>query len=480
MRADISSGTAHADLSVEFSHHHGGSKMTKQDKVVASAEFVGTFFLALMICASKNNMDPSSHPFAIGLGLSSLIYALGPISGGQFNPAVTLGLWGRNKINTFEAAYCLVSQVAGALGAAVVCWALFGDDWTHVAAPSISNHTDQWPAFVAEYLQTLALVMTVLNTATTAVQANNSYFGLAIGFVVVSGALTVGSVSGGCFNPAIAMISLVQGRYADAFIYLLAQFVAALTAAGLFRVMNPAEWDDSDPIARLTHSHHNPDGSNIRAIAMASSELFGTMMLAYTIGLSGNADGSGYFAVGTILAAMIYMGGSVSGAHFNPAVSIGVYLKSRATNGSMRAMDCCMYIVVQIGGAFLGGKLAHIVNGGDISGPFVNSESGRNDTDAMLAETLFTFMLMMVVLCVACSSKVAGNSYYGIAIGFAVLAGASSVGDVSGAALNPAVGIALSSIRGNTEDMFVYIVGPIIGAVLATYVFLYWYDEEIK
>jgi aquaporin Z len=479
MRVDIATGPTHADLSVEFSHHsHGESRMTKQDRKVASAELVGTFFLALFICASKNNMNPSSHPFAIGLGLTCLIYALGPISGGQFNPAVTLGLWARNKVNSFECGYCIIAQVVGAVLATVVCFVMYGAEWSNVAAPSIST-SDQWRAFVAEYVQTLALVVTVLNTATTVVQGNNSYFGLAIGFVVVAGALTVGGISGGCFNPAIAIVSFILGHYMDALIYILAQVLAGISAAILFRAMNPAEWDDSDPLARLTHSHHNPEGNVARALAMLSNEFFGTMMLVYTVALSSNAlNGNGFLAIGSILAAMIYMGGSVSGAHYNPAVSIGVYVKSSATRGDMRLTDCLFYILAQVAGAFLGGKLAHFVNGGEITGPSINFAAGRNVTDALLAEVLFSFLLVMVVLCVACTSKVAGNSYFGLAIGFAVLAGASSVGDVSGAALNPAVGIALSVLRGSSEDVWVYIVGPIIGGVLATLTFLQWSGEE--
>lgn len=476
MNSDLSSGTTRSDLSVNYHHHdHGqGSVMTKKDYRVASGEFLGTFFLAMLICASKNNMNPESHPFAIGFGLIALIYAFAPVSGGQFNPAVTTALVLRGKLSRFEGYYIIASQVIGAIVAAIVAWSLYGSNWNNVAFPSIADESNKGPAFVAEFIQTFALVVTVLNTATTSSQANNSYYGVAIGFVVVAGALTVGSVSGGCFNPAIACVSLLQGHAADFFTYVGAEILASIAAVLAFKAMNPSEFvggADSPSI----YADAVPPGSK------ALCEFVGTMLLAYTIALSGNAtSGNGFIAIGAILSAMVYMGGAVSGAHFNPAVTTGVFLQSISQGGEsvMTTVELAYYMLFQLFGAFAGGKLGYYVNNGQISGPMINTASGHSIGQALCTEILFTFFLVTTVLGVACCAKAAGNSYFGLAIGFAVLASASTVGDVSGCALNPAIGVALPVLMHATLGAWVYIVGPIIGSILGGYAFVYWHVDD--
>ena len=101
-----------------------------------------------------------------------------------------------------------------------------------------------------------------------------------------------------------------------------------MIAGLLFRVTNPAEWDDTDPLARLTMAHHNPDGNITRASAMLTQEFIGTMMWAWTYALQNNAGNfGGVFALGCIITSMSYAGGAVSGAHLNPAVSFAVFLR---------------------------------------------------------------------------------------------------------------------------------------------------------
>lgn len=108
----------------------------------------------------------------------------------------------RNKLSLIEAAYCILSQVLGAFTAGLVAYGLYNNQFDQLGYPHSTAGNRRGQAFLAETIQTFALATTVLNTATTEVQSNNSYFGIAIGFVVLAGALTVGPISGGSFNPA--------------------------------------------------------------------------------------------------------------------------------------------------------------------------------------------------------------------------------------------------------------------------------------
>jgi aquaporin Z len=241
MKADMSSALGVADLTLNYEHHKGGvkAKFTLKDFQVACAELIGTFFLALIIGSTKITASPGAAPFAIGFGLVALVYSFGAVSGAQLNPAVTIGLVARNKLNLYEAAYCIMAQLTGALLAGGVCYGLYNNDWDNVGYPSVSDDGRREEAFVAELLQTFALVTVVLNTATTKAQANNSYFGLAIGFVVLSGALVIGNVSGACFNPAVAMLTLLQRDYEDLWVFIFGPLVGGVAAGFIFRITNP-------------------------------------------------------------------------------------------------------------------------------------------------------------------------------------------------------------------------------------------------
>ena len=165
---------------------------------------------------------------------------------------------------------------------------------------------------------------------------------------------------------------------------------------------------------------------------------------------------------------MIYMGGHVSGAHYNPAISIAILLR-----GKMDAKDLGPYIVAQLLGAIAGAALVKTFTGDTLT---VAPGEDASVLAILLAEVLFTFALALVILNVATSKKTEGNSYYGLAIGFTVTAGAVAVGGISGGAFNPAVGIGPILIDGTMGDggfgnLWYYLVGPIVGACLATAVF---------
>jgi aquaporin Z len=205
------------------------------------AEFIGTFFLVLTIgCSVIGHGAGPFAPLAIGSALMVMIFAGGHISGGHFNPAVTLGVWLRGKCETKDVVPYMVFQVIGALLAAVVVKFLKGGAAVAPLQPATV------PVLLAEFLFTFALVYVVLNAATAKGTSGNSFYGLAIGFTVLVGAFSVGNISGGAFNPAVAVGISAMGlsAWSNIWIYLVAEFAGSAVAAGAFKALNPAERED--------------------------------------------------------------------------------------------------------------------------------------------------------------------------------------------------------------------------------------------
>ena len=202
-------------------------------------ELIGTFFLVLTVGACIDN--PSLGviaPVAIGGALMIMIFAGGHISGGHYNPAVTLAVALRGRLSALEVPGYWVAQLIGALIAAGIVYYLKGDNQPVTSdAPSYSLGQ----MALAEFLFTFALAFVVLNVATAKATAGNSFYGLAIGSTVMVGAFAVGSISGGVFNPAVATGALYMGLLppADYFGYVAAQLSAGVFAAYIFKVLHP-------------------------------------------------------------------------------------------------------------------------------------------------------------------------------------------------------------------------------------------------
>lgn len=199
------------------------------------------------------------------------------------------------------------------------------------------------------------------------------------------------------------------------------------------------------------------------------TEVIGTFFLVFTIGLT-VLDGTPFapVAIGSALMVMVYMGGHISGAHYNPAVSIAILIR-----GKMEIRDLVPYFVAQISGAVLASLAVYVITGSTFA-PAPGADAGL--VAVLLSEVLFTFALSLVVLNVATADATAGNSYYGLAIGFTVMAGAFAVGGVSGGAFNPAVGtgpILIDTMLGDgsMSNLWIYLVGPVLGGVAAAAVF---------
>jgi aquaporin Z len=205
-----------------------------------AVEAIGTFFLVFTVGASVGSASPFA-PLAIGAVLMVMIYAGGHLSGGHYNPAVTLAVLVRRRIGLRDAvAYWIVQFGAGLLASAVVRTFIDPARRPTTAAAMLSGHI-LVAALVVELLFTFALCYVVLNVATSKDHPDNAFYGLAIGFTVVAGAFAVGAISGGAFNPAVSFGAAVMGLSAwqTLWVYLLAQTVAGIAAGLSFLALNP-------------------------------------------------------------------------------------------------------------------------------------------------------------------------------------------------------------------------------------------------
>lgn len=199
------------------------------------------------------------------------------------------------------------------------------------------------------------------------------------------------------------------------------------------------------------------------------TEAIGAFFLVLTIGLVVvQAPTLGPIAIGSVLMVMVYMGGHVSGAHYNPAVSLAAVIA-----GKLPARELVPYWGSQLAGAILAALAVRAI----VGLTFAPAPSPEASTAGFwLAEILYTFALCIVVFNSATHPKTKGNSFYGLAIGFTVGAGAIAVGAVSGAAFNPAVGtgpaLVHAALAGGTLAWVpLYVVAPCLGGALAALVY---------
>ena len=197
--------------------------------------------------------------------------------------------------------------------------------------------------------------------------------------------------------------------------------------------------------------------------AQLVTELVGTFIFLLVISLSGLSGAFAPLAIGLALLAMVYMGGHISGAHYNPAVTLGLFLRRK-----MPGLHSLAYVAAQLAGAVLAFVAGYLISG---QSPGIHPGPKVQVLQALGVEIIFTAGLILVVLNVAATKRTHGNSFYGIAIGLFIAAAIFIGGPVSGAAYNPAVGVGatLGSAMfagGGWSDLWLYIVGPVIGSTI--------------
>jgi len=201
-------------------------------------EFIGTFFLVLTV--GMTVVAPGAGalaPLAIGSALMIMVYAGGHVSGGHYNPAVTLAVWLRGRCAAGDVPFYIAAQILAALVAAAGVLCLKGHPTVTPMEIKIV------PALIAELVGTFALCYVVLNVATAKATAGNSNYGLAIGFTVMTMAFALGGISGGAFNPAVA-VGITRMHLVDAgnlWLYFIANLGAGALAALVFKLVNPED-----------------------------------------------------------------------------------------------------------------------------------------------------------------------------------------------------------------------------------------------
>lgn len=201
------------------------------------AEGIGTFFLMLTVVMTANNGTDNLSPVAVGLALAGLTYAGWHISNAHYNPVVTLAVLMSGKVDRTDALYYVIAQFAGALVAAL--FGVFLLNCSEVITIATHLSKNGLCALIAEFLGAFALVYVILNVAFTRSNAGNSYYGLATGFTLTGTMWTLGSTSGGIFNPAVAFGATIAGMFewSDYWIYFIGALLGAAAAASVYQVI---------------------------------------------------------------------------------------------------------------------------------------------------------------------------------------------------------------------------------------------------
>merc|ERR1719311_282553 len=283
-------------------------------------------------------------------------------------------------------------------------------------------------AGAVEVLYTFMLCFVVLRVAVAEVNADYSeYFPIAIGFVVVAGGYAGGGISGGAFNPAVAFgldVASAHLGFKYCLVYTLFEFLGAGLAVMLHMTVDSRK--DTEPTL----------------MKKGISEFLGTFFLVLTVFLNVSMlSPAGGLSIAASLMCMIYALGGVSGANFNPAVTLALLITGK---GGMSASLAPVYMGMQLLGGFAAALTSIAITGTKLS--LLPPAFGF--TSALIGELFFTFVLCFTVLNVACTTqaeKLMGGGpseqIYGWAIGFCIMVGAGASGNVSGAALNPAVAL---------------------------------------
>ena len=210
------------------------------------------------------------------------------------------------------------------------------------------------------------------------------------------------------------------------------------------------------------------------------AEMFGTMVLVLMgcgVAVSVGCDPvnniasvvATSMAFGLSVVAMAYTIGGISGCHINPAITLGVLL-----SGRMDAKDAVMYMVFQVIGAFIGSALlfALTANVDGLTGTGANDlQQGVSVIGGLLAEVVFTFVFVLVVLGATAKANGATNNLAGLAIGLALVLVHLVCIRYTGTSVNPARSIAPAVFQGGTAlaNVWIFIVAPFIGGALAAF-----------
>lgn len=443
-------------------------------------EFLGTFVLVLAVsCCNINGVGADWRPESVACALVALIYALGAVSRGHLNPAVSIAVGLARKMPWLRVLSYIAAQFLGSVAACASNMFFFSPRITKVE-PGIGFHW--WQALVVEAVFTSVLAFVVLNVAYSAVNNPsgnpNGFYALAIGFAAIAGGHAAGPISGGVLNPAVSLahdLSNYREGMGGFLLFSFAQIVGAAAGACLFRLVRPEDYQS-------TRSERREAGPSLAT--RLACEFIGTFNVAAVSSMCILADSPmGPWAVAAALSCMVYALGDASGGHFNPAVTFAFLCIGRR--------DCLpsvglKYIVIQVAGASLAGTLACGLHTGatvpvEVKTPVGAALAGSANWIGCKLEAVFTFALVLAVLAVSC----ARTNFYGLAIGLCVAAGGLASQAVTGGALNPALifGAAANDSflnDGPLDAAWRLCVAEFVGGCMAALIFSVTHTHELE
>lgn len=444
------------------------------------AEFAGTFMLVFITGCCEVAGDRTWNPTAIGSAVIGLTYALGPVSGGVFNPAVTLALAFAGKLHLFElVSYVCMQFFGGILGGLAYASLLkksveFGPSFEYTG----------WQVGPLETIYTALICFVFLNCAASSrnnpKDDRNQFYALAIGLAVMAGGYSVNGISDIALNPAVALGLDLTGYDYKAywgFHYCISEFLGALLAAVLFLICRKEDFI-ADPQRR---NEYVPKLGN-RAIC----EFAGAFIMVLTIGLClVTHQTAAPWAAAAALASLSYALADVSGGHFNPAVSLAVVLSGR---NKCRALDGFVYSIAHAGAGLLAALIfARVAEAGPKDHKVHGLEPHEDYTwsTALVSEFAFTTFYAFAFLAAATTKPlwlVGRSFYFALAIGACLAASGFAVGSVSGSVLNPAVGLGVAYSAGSAPSSWLaYSAVELLGSVAGVFFFALIYpDEYIK
>jgi len=435
-----------------------------------ASEFLGTFLLVFTVGCNVLSSNPNWGGLSIACVLMVSIYALGSVSGAHFNPAVSLALALAGKLEDGMKqciAYSFIQIIGGCTGS--LAYSMLFQDSFNIGP---TKGYLWWQAMVCEVLYTFILCFVVLNTAASKkIGGQNQFYGLAIGWVIVAGAYGSGAVSGGCFNPAVAIAidtESVNLGFGWSIVYTAFECIGAALAVLAFQLVRPEERDQEEV---------PPAVSSLQCKLIA--EFIGTFVLVVTVGMNVLVESkAAAISIAASLMVMIYAVGDISGAHFNPAVTLAILLTGR---GKTTTYEAGMYMATQCVAGVMAGFVYGYVHGSIAFqlGPGQGFDWGG----VAVAEIVFTFVLCFVVLCVATLSKNPAPELTGFIIGMCITTGGLAIGKISGGSLNPAVSVGIAFARkffmqGKIQYGVIYSGLEFIGAFIAACSFRVTHTEE--
>mmetsp|Transcript_12119 Transcript_12119/g.22254 ORF Transcript_12119/g.22254 Transcript_12119/m.22254 type:complete len:458 (+) Transcript_12119:71-1444(+) len=432
--------------------------MVSETVVKVATEALGTGLLVFTIGCNVLSSNGVWGVLSTACVFIALVYIFTAVSGAHFNPAVTLAhaVIGRMKFG--EAGMYIGAQLLGGICGAVAYRWLFYETVFFAPMAGVSP----WAAAVAEGIYTFMLCFVILNTGPQR-SKGHQFYGVAIGMALAAGGLGARALSGACFNPAVAIAMDFASAglgFGWSVVYVGFELAGTALACVCFRYLRPQEF--------FAGTSRELEVREASLPQMVAGEAIGTFLIVLTFALGAAANSPGAaLGVGAAVLSLTFSLGDICGVHFNPAITIAVTTSCRGKCSSSQALR---FICAQLLGACLAAMVARMLNP---PAEQLLTHVGFSVAGAAFAELMFTFLVCLTFLATVISDepwKV--TEYFGIAIGWAVIAAGYASQRISGGFLNPASALSLCLMGPHAvKTLFFrglcYILAECVAAVLA-------------